>query len=411
MRINLISRRTVLCVGLSQLICWGITYYLIGGFGKLMAADLGWSPPLLYGGFTVALIVMGVASPVVGRMIDLHGGRRMMLSGSVLTAIGCAGIALAHGILVYYAAWMCVGLAMRMTLYEAAFAALARIGGPHAKKPISQITLLGGLASTTFWPIGHLLAEHLGWRGAVLAYAAFALLTIPLHLAIPDSRYDKLRTGRPEPEHLPLAQNDRDRLIAASLYAAIAALANFLNSGMSAHMIALLAGFGLAVSTSVWISSLRGVGQSSARLCEVLFGSRFNPLTLNLLAALVLPFCFVVGLLSGKLLMAAIVFAFGYGAGNGILTITRGTLPLVLFDHSTYGAFTGRLLAPSFFLSALAPLAYAFVIDRFGEAGALYLSTALALIILSAAVALKIKFRSPLPHTAGVPTECAEPRR
>jgi predicted MFS family arabinose efflux permease len=392
----LISRRTVLFVGLSQLINWGITYYLVGAFGTLIAADLGWSPPVVYGGFTSGLVVMGLVSPVAGRTIDLYGGRRVMILGSVLAAIGCAGIALAHGIITYYAAWVCVGLAMRLTLYEAAFAALARIGGPEAKNPISQITLLGGLASTTFWPIGHLLAEHFGWRGAVLAYSGFALLTIPLHLAIPTSRYDHARTGQSETKHVPLAQNGRDRLVAASLYATIASLANFLNSGMSSHMIALLAGYGIAASTAVWISSLRGIGQSSSRFSEVMFGSRIHPLTLNLLAAMVLPFCFVAGLFSGKLLIAAIVFAFFYGAGNGILTITRGTLPLALFDHSTYGAYTGQLLVPSFILSAFAPIAYAFVIGRFGEGGALYLSAALAMVILAAAVTLKIKFGPPL---------------
>src|SRR3546814_4453972 len=130
---------------------------------------------------------MGASSPMIGRAIDRHGGRPVMAAGSLLTALGCAGIALSDGAAAYYAAWLCLGLAMRMTLYDAAFAALARIGGPQAKRPISQITLLGGLASTAFWPIGHFLAESFGWRAALLVYAGFALLTLPLHLAIPRS--------------------------------------------------------------------------------------------------------------------------------------------------------------------------------------------------------------------------------
>ena len=389
----MIPRRTVFCLGLSQLVCWGISYYLIGVFGALMAADLGWSLTAVYGGFTAALVVMGLSSPVIGRMIDRYGGRRVMVTGSVLTAVGCAAMAVSHTVFVYYAAWLCVGLAMRMTLYEAAFAALARIGGPDSRLAISQITLLGGLASTTLWPIGQALAAHFGWRTAVFVYAVFALLTIPLHLAIPDTRYGDLQQGRPTVKRVPLAESPRDRVIAGSLYALIATLANFLNAGMSAHMIAMLAGFGLAASVSVWISTLRGIGQTSARFCEVLFGKRMHPLTLNLVAALVLPFCFAVGLLSGQFVVAAIAFAFFYGAGNGIVTITRGTLPLVLFDPRTYGAFTGRLLVPSFIISAFAPIVYAYVIQRLGEAGALYLSIALALVILAAAVALRAMFR------------------
>ena len=47
----MITRGTILGLGLSQLICWGITCYLIGGFGDLIATDFGWSRSLVHGGF------------------------------------------------------------------------------------------------------------------------------------------------------------------------------------------------------------------------------------------------------------------------------------------------------------------------------------------------------------------------
>ena len=315
-------------------------------------------------------------------------------SGSVLTALGCAVLAVATSIAIYYAAWLCLGLAMRLTLYEAAFASLARIGGPQARRPIAQVTLFGGLASTTFWPIGHALADVAGWRGAVLIYAGFALLTIPLHLAIPDTRFDARERMTAGADPTPARKFQRPQIIAASLYATIAVLASFLNSGMSAHMIPILAGLGLAASVSVWIATLRGVGQSLARLTDVLFGGGLHPLQLNLIAALILPVAFAIGLLSGHSVVAAIAFAFGYGAGNGISTITRGTLPLVLFDIRSYGALTGRLLVPSFLLAALAPMGYAIVIERFGETGALVFSVILAALLLAASLALCALFRA-----------------
>ena len=143
-------------------------------------------------------------------------------------------------------------------------------------------------------------------------------------------------------------------------------------------MIGMLTGLGLAASAAVWIASLRGIGQSLARLAQVLFGGRLRPLDLNLAAALVLAASLVAGFASGWFLAAAVAFAFFYGAGNGILTITRGTLPLVLFDHRTYGAFVGKLLVPSFLLAAVAPFAYAAVIEAFGVDAGLWLSIALA---------------------------------
>lgn len=388
----MIARRTVLTLGVSQLVCWGISYYLVGIFGDAIGAELGWSRSVVHGGFSAALLVMAASSRLTGALIDRHGGRRVMAAGSVLTALGCAALALSRSLPAYYAAWLCLGLAMRFTLYDAAFAALARIGGPGAKKAISQITLLGGLASTTFWPIGHLLEGALGWRGALFAYAGFALLTIPLHLAIPEARHDPRVPGAGPPERAPLAVSGRDRWIAGALYALVATLVAFLNSAMSAHMIGLLTGVGLAASVAVSVAMLRGVGQSLARLAEVLSGSRLHPLGLGVLASLVLPVGFAAGLWSGRSVLAAVAFAFLYGAGNGLATITRGTLPLVLFDHRTYGTVVGRLLTPSFLVAAAAPWVYALVIERFGERAAMHLSLVAAGVALAGAVALRLVF-------------------
>jgi hypothetical protein len=393
-----ILRRTVLYLGLSQLVCWGTAYYLIGGFGGVIAADLGWSRDIVYGGFSVALLVMGFASPLTGRLIDRHGGRAVMATGSALIALGCVGIALSHGIGLYYASWLCLGIAMRFTLYDAAFATLARMGGPSARKPMSQVTLFGGLASTVFWPFGHMLTEAFGWRAALFVYAGVALLTLPLHLAIPRSRYGDVQpaavSASPPPvERPPLAALPGDRFVAAALYALITAAVSFLNSGMSAHMINILAGLGLAAGAAVWIATLRGIGQSLARGTEILFGGRLDAFGLNMLSTALLPFAFIAGMASGAFVPAAVAFAFVYGAGNGLTTITRGTLPLALFDRGTYGLVVGRLLMPSFVVAAASPLVYATVIDRFGGQAALVLSAAVACLALAAAVALHLRFR------------------
>jgi MFS family permease len=398
-----ILRRTVLYLGLSQIVCWGTAYYLIGGFGGVIGADLGWSRDLVYGGYSVALLVMGFASPLTGRLIDQYGGRTVMATGSVLIALGCAGIALSHGIGLYYASWVCLGIAMRFTLYDAAFATLARIGGLSARKPMSQVTLFGGLASTVFWPFGHMLTEAFGWRAALFVYAGVALLTLPLHLAIPGNRYGETMPASEAAsgsalaplaaETPPLAVAPGDRFIAGALYALITAAVNFLNSAMSAHMINILAGLGLAAGAAVWIATLRGIGQSLARLAEILFGARLDAFGLSILSTALLPLAFLAGMAGGAFVPAAVIFAFVYGAGNGLTTITRGTLPLVLFDRSTYGLVVGRLLMPSFIVSAAAPIVYASLIDRFGDKAALVLSAAVACLALAAAVALHLRFR------------------
>ncbi|KWV58361.1 transporter [Bradyrhizobium macuxiense] len=391
----MIARRVVVALGLGQLISWGATYYLIGGFGEQIGADLGWSRDIVYGGFAVALLVMGLMSPLVGRLVDRRGGRDVMVAGAIVNAVGCTGLAGAHEVGTYFAAWIVLGLGMRLTLYDAAFAALARIGGPDARRAMSGITLLGGLAATVFWPLGHILSENFGWRIALLVYAGFALLTIPLSLMTPNRRYAGPSSSDATAPRKPLASNPRQVVVGGGLYAVTTTGANFLNAGMSAHMIAVLTGLGLTATVAVWIATLRGIGQSAARLCEVLFGGRMDPVVLNLLACLVMPLSFIAGLFSGTSKEMGIAFALLYGACNGILTITRGTLPLILFDHRSYGTIVGRLIVPSFILPAAAPLIYAMVIDRVGNAGALYLSIGLALMTLLAAIMLKLLFPRP----------------
>jgi MFS family permease len=216
---------------------------------------------------------------------------------------------------------------------------------------------------------------------------------VRLNLTVPDTRYEAepaTRTISPRAKGL-----GRGRIAAGLLYATSAALANFMNSSMSAQMIGILTGLGLAGGTAVSVATLRGIGQSAARLCEFLFGGRLNPLDLNVLASLLLPIAFAAGLFAGNSIALAMIFALLYGAGNGLLTITRGTLPLMLFDPRDYGAIAGGLLAPSFLSAAAAPLICAYLAENLGDRAVLYLSLALGCAVLACALTLRQAFR---PH-------------
>ncbi len=134
------------------------------------------------------------------------------------------------------------------------------------------------------------------------------------------------------------------------------------------------------------------MGQFAARLADVALGSRLHPLTLTLAVGAMLPLCFLLALLSGGNLYASAAYALLYGACNGLMTITRGTLPLALFDFRSYGSLVGALLIPSFLLTATAPVAYAYLIAGYGARGAMAMSVGLAAAICAAALALRCKF-------------------
>jgi hypothetical protein len=82
-----------------------------------------------------------------------------------------------------------------------------------------------------------------------------------------------------------------------------------------------------------------------------------------------------------------LLFALLHGAGNGILTIAKGTLPLAIFGPAGYGLRQGVLMVPARIGQAGAPFLFAFLMERFGAAS-LLLSTALGLAGLAALLAL-----------------------
>ena len=85
-------------------------------------------------------------------------------------------------------------------------------------------------------------------------------------------------------------------------------------------------------------------------------------------------------------------FTLLHGAGNGVLTIARGTVPLAVFGPENYGYRLGLLGAPARIAQAGAPLAFGILIDRYG-AGALYISSLICLAALIALLCVKPRIR------------------
>ena len=390
MELVIVKGRVTLFVGLTQLINWGITFYLLGAFGQAIGRELGWTQVMTYSGQTLAMGVMGFTSPFSGKLLRHLGGKKMMASGIVLNAIGCLLLAASQGPLSYWMSWVIMGAGMRLSLYDAAFAVLVDIAGPSARKSMTQVTLLGGLASVAFWPVGSWLLTVMGWRAGTVCYGLFALMSLLLLRCLPDKTSSPaISVTQPAPSSCGVV-DDSNRW-SGWIYAALMALLSFLSTGISAHLPAMLAGFGVPVL----VGTLWGVGQVSARLSDVFMGAKGSPLGLNMLVGGMLPFCFVFSLFSVHSTVYAALFVLSYGAANGLSTLARATLPLILFDKHLYADKLGTLLMPSFFLSALAPAIYASLLDAMGIYGTLLFSLSISLIItiLSAALSFRVRYR------------------
>ncbi|WP_431267454.1 MFS transporter [Dankookia sp. P2] len=349
------ARRVALILGVAQTLAWSVTYYLPAVVAPVVVADLGADPTLVYGAFSLALLISGLAAPRVGRAIERRGGRPVLLASAALLALGLLLLGLLPGLWGWALGWIVLGLGMAMGLYEAAFATLGVLYGRAARRPITLVTLVAGFASTVGWPMSAALVPLLGWRGTCLAYSAMLLLVVlPLYLLLPRAAApaETAPGAAPEPAEasLPADWVRRSFLLLAVFFT----LRAIISATLSVHLIAVLGGLGLSVSAAVAAAALMGPAQVGGRLLEFTLGKAAHPLTAARLGGALLPLGALLLVLAGP--VAAVPFVLLYGASNGIMTISRGALPLALFGPRGYPVLMGKLALPILLAQAAAPM-------------------------------------------------------
>lgn len=378
--------RIVIALGSAQTLAWGSTYYLPAILAAPMARELGVSTGVVFGAFSAALVVAACLGPLAGRRIDLFGGRDVLAVSSLVFAAGLATLGAAQGAGMLFAGWLVIGVGMAMGLYEAAFATLAGIYGRKARGAITGITLLAGFASTICWPISAYLEAEVGWRVACFAWAAaHVVIGLPLNRLFVPLGTQSIPSATQETASAPPDRATERQRHAMTLLAVVFAVTWFTSTAMAAHLPRLLQEAGATPAAAVAAAALVGPAQVAGRLLEFGLLQRFHPLLSARLAAIAHPLGALAVMAFGA--PAAIVFTLLHGAGNGILTIAKGTLPLAIFGPSSYGHRQGLLMVPARFGQAGAPFLFALLMERYG-ASALLLSTALGLAGLAALLAL-----------------------
>ncbi|MFN9476242.1 MFS transporter [Acidovorax sp.] len=366
---------TVARLGTAQTLAWASTYYLPAILAVPMARDMGISVAMVFAAFSCALVVSALLGPYAGRSIDRWGGRPVLMATSGVFAFGLAALAMAQGPWSLFAAWVLLGIGMGSGLYEAAFAALVHLHGKNARNSITGITLIAGFASTVGWPLSMWMESQWGWRGACWAWAALHLVVgLPLNAWTPrmaEAEAATMGTAAPVADVAP-AHARRATVLLAFVFAATW----FTSTAMAAHLPRLLQEGGATLATAVAVGALVGPAQVAGRLLEFGLLRHVHPLLSARLAALMHPLG--AGLLAVAGAPMAAVFALFHGAGNGILTIAKGTLPLVLFGPAGYGHRQGLLMVPARIAQAASPWLFGLCLDRLGV-GALWVSAGLGL--------------------------------
>jgi MFS family permease len=376
----------ILTLGTAQTLAWASSVYLPAILADPIALDLGVSANWIFGAYSGALVIAGLLGPRIGRQIDRVGGRPVLSISNDTFAGGLALLGFTHSIPMLMAAWLLLGIGMGYGLYDAAFGALGRIYGEAARSAITGITLIAGFASTVGWPLTAYGLAHIGWRDTCFAWAAaHILIGLPLNLMLPRVADPPVTVEKAAKPHIPI---DRTMVLLALAFA----LAWIVTSAMAAHFPRILEAAGATPVEAIAAGALIGPAQVFARLMEASLLKRDHPIVSARLACMTHPVGAAIVALSGG--GAASVFAVFHGAGNGVITIARGTLPLAIFGSQNYAYRLGLLGAPSRMAQAAAPLAFGLLIDVMGSkvlmvSSALSLAALVALFLLNASPAAR----------------------
>jgi MFS family permease len=369
-------------LGVTQILAWGSSYYLLAVLAQPIASDTGWPLAWVVGGLSLGLLVAGIVSPRVGDSIQRLGGRLVLATSAVFLALGLAGLALSPNLPLYVISWLVLGVGMGAGLYDAAFATLGRLYGQRARTAIATLTLFGGFASTVCWPLSALLVSEFGWRNACLIYAAIHVaVLLPLYIfALPTEPKRDLRAALVPESH---AADAASPVAAATpklifgLVALVITISSLISAMLSVHLLTILQAREIALAAAVALGAIVGPSQVGARAIEMLISRFHHPIWTKFASTVFVAIG--VGLLwiGFPIIAAALIF---YGAGIGIESIARGTLPLAVFGEDRYASIMGRIAMPSLIMQAAAPSLGALLIDVYGAHDALAALLSLALV-------------------------------
>lgn len=379
----------VIALGIVQILAWGSSFYVPAVFAPAIEAELGWPLGVLVGGLTFGLLIAGLISPRVGRLVQDHGGRPVLIVSSLAFATGLGAMAIATALPVYFIGWALIGVGMGTGLYDAVFAALGRRYGAQARGAIASLTLIGGFASTVCWPLSALLIDAVGWRSAAAIYALLHLVVgLPLQLWAFRGSDPPMPAREDRQQSAPL-RDGRDRLM-LGLIAANLTIVSAIGALLVVNLLIVLQSLGVDATTAIWLGTIFGPSQVAVRLLENLFGNRYHPVW-TMLGSGILVLAGLAILLVGWPSFALAIFLFG--GGYGVSWIARGTLPLTVFGPERFPRVMGLIAFPSLIAQALAPLLGASMLTAFGPSATLIAILATAAINLLIVIAVFVLCR------------------
>jgi len=364
-----LSKMLMVWLSFGLLTSWGSLYYAFPVLADAIQQDLGYSAETVAGAFSLALLIWGIASYPVGVVLDRWGGRNVMRSGALLAAAAFFGLSKAETVWAFYAMWVVLGIAMAMTLYEAASAVVVQSFPDGHRRRIGWLTVVGGLASTAFWPLSYFLCKSFGWRDTVLMFACLQLVLASTTLGMSFPR---------QPEHTAIMQRAHGSVPqtvnpgithrkALLLLSVCFMIYGFITAAVVVIVINALQARGFQAVAAVNLAACIGPAQALGRAMDLLFSRRMDVRWLGILAMSLMSLSFVALWMARWMPGLCVFFVVAYGLGLGLLTIVRATVPLALSGTARYASNSAILGSPALMARALGPLSMVWLLEQFSR--------------------------------------------
>jgi MFS family permease len=366
------SARALLALGIGQCVNWGVLYYAFAVLVLPLARELDVAAWVVTSAFSLALLTSALLAPAVGRWGDRDRGPWLMQAGGFTAAVLLVAWTFVPGVLALYVVWASLGVCMALTLYEPAFVVVGRAHrDPAARlRALAAVTLVGGLASTVFFPLTGLSVAAIGWRGAVLMLAA-VLVASTWATRVAVFRHMPAVPNPPTVEHASGIVPDRgtssQRFLIITLIFALASLAG---AAFTTNLIPALGERGISPATAALSGGVIGVMQLPGRalLMNGVLGGSPAPL---LALSLGLQSAGLVAVAWGPSLPAIAAGTMLFALGSGLTTLLRPHIIQTMYASERVGYLNGRIARSQQLARAAGPMVIAWLASQVGYAAVL----------------------------------------
>ncbi|MBN1856810.1 MAG: MFS transporter [Dehalococcoidia bacterium] len=374
-------------------------------FVRPLDVSLGWGRGQVMAGFTLFYLMVGLASPVVGRFVDRYGARPVMPVGGVLMGLGFVIVSQMDTLYLFYFGYTVVGIgASAMGLVPCS----AVISNWFKRKRGTAVGLMaggigaGGVVMAPF--VGYMLS-HFDWRAAYLAMGVLIIaVTVPLSLCVIRTRPSE-KGLYPDGDSAPPVGSDDPtgeggdksgftlkqamKSRAFWLIAVALAFSNFANMSTLQSSAPFLEDIGFPTAVAASAVGVIGLGSGTGKilfgwLCDRIQAHHACAIGIALQLSAVLLLLFTVHADSPTALIWAYALLLGLGIGAWLPTLSM--LSSTNFGLLFYGAVFGALNLAQSMGTATGPLFSGLVHDAVGSYMGSFIAAAFLLAVAIPAI-------------------------